>query len=82
LKEELRLRFLEIGLEMHPEKTRIVYCRDSNRLLEYKPDSFDFLGFEFKTREAPPGSGEMFFSFLPAVSPSNLRAMRRHIKLS
>ena len=78
--ESLGLRLLEIGLEMHPEKTRIVYCRDSNRRGTHKPDRFDFLGFEYKNREARSGNGEMFLSFLPAVSPSKLREMRRHIK--
>ena len=80
LRESLRSRLSEIGLEMHPEKTRIVYCRDSNRQGRHKPDSFYFLGFEYKTRQARSRNGEMFLSFLPAVSPSKLRVMRRHIK--
>lgn len=77
---ELTKRLSEIGLEIHPNKTRIIYCRDSNRKGTDMPDSFVFLGFEFKTREARSKTGNLFLSFLPALSKEKLREMRRHIK--
>src|SRR5882757_8792771 len=40
---ENRLR--ECKLEMHPEKSGIVYCKDSNRRKEYRKTGFTFLGY-------------------------------------
>ncbi len=78
--DALQARLRKIGLEMHPEKTRIVYCRDGNRGAQHKPDSFEFLGFEYKARSAKTRSGLMFMSFLPAVAKTKLHGMRRYIK--
>ena len=47
---ELRQRFAECGLEMHPEKTKIVYCKDSKRKDDYPDTKFKFLGYEFRRR--------------------------------
>lgn len=44
LKQALMERMQSIGLELHPEKTRIVYCKDDDRQGEYAETSFDFLG--------------------------------------
>ncbi|MER9958799.1 hypothetical protein NKJ52_28910 [Mesorhizobium australicum] len=49
--EAIRGRLAECGLELHPEKTRIVYCKDSNRREEHEHVSFDFLGYTFRPRE-------------------------------
>ncbi len=68
-------RMSEVGLRLHPDKTRIVYCKDSNRRGEHKHTSFTFLGFAFRAREAVNGrSGRHFSSFLPAISPEALKA--------
>ena len=80
IRDCLRDRLNEVGLEMHPKKTQIVYCRDSNRRGQHRPNSFIFLGFEFKTRTARSRNGNMFLSFLPVVAKSKLKAMRRYIK--
>lgn len=61
-------------MRLHPEKTRIVYCRDSNRRERYEHTAFTFLGFAFRPREARNRDGEYFTSFLPAVSPEALKA--------
>ncbi|MEU5547943.1 reverse transcriptase domain-containing protein, partial [Streptomyces sioyaensis] len=45
-------RMAEVGLELHPEKTRIVYCQDANRRASYEHTEFTFLGFTFCTRSA------------------------------
>ena len=61
-------RLAACRLEVHPEKTKIVYCRDSNRTREYPRIAFDFLGFTFRPRKAANRWGKFFLSFLPGVS--------------
>jgi RNA-directed DNA polymerase len=67
-------RMKEVGLRLHPDKTRIVYCKDSNRRGEHEPTSFTFLGYAFRPREARSKAGVNFTSFLPAISPEALKA--------
>jgi RNA-directed DNA polymerase len=45
-------RLVEIGLEAHPDKTQIVYCKDSNRKGDHDNTSFTFLSYTFRPREA------------------------------
>ena len=45
----------EVGLRLHPDKTRIVYCKDGKRRGEHEHISFTFLGFAFRPREANNG---------------------------
>ena len=52
LKQELSARMKEVGLELHPEKTKIVYCKDDDRQGEYSQTSFDFLGYTFQPRRS------------------------------
>ncbi|APF02504.1 TPA: group II intron reverse transcriptase/maturase [Legionella pneumophila] len=81
IRRRLEARFIECGLEMHPDKTKIVYCKDSNRRSNYKDTSFDFLGFTFRPREAKnQRNGLRFTSFTPAVSKTAMKAMRAKIK--
>lgn len=68
VKKLLAERFGACGLELHPEKTRIVYCKDSNRRREYPLVQFTFLGFTFKPRRAMSSNGMRFTSFLPGAS--------------
>jgi RNA-directed DNA polymerase len=85
-------RMREVGLGLHPDKTRIVYCKDSNRRGEHEHTSFTFLGYAFRAREAISSrSGTHFSSFLPAISPEALKAksdrlremrIHRHTNLS
>jgi RNA-directed DNA polymerase len=42
VENRLRVRFSQCKLELCPEKTKIVYCKDSNRTGEYLNQSFDF----------------------------------------
>ena len=62
-------------LEAHPEKTKIVYCRDSNRTEDHAHPSFDFLGYTFRPRPAVNRRGEFFVSFVPAVSGKAAKAI-------
>lgn len=75
----LAKRFAACGLELHPEKTRIVYCKDSKRRAEYPNVQFTFLGFTFRPRRAKRPDREPFIGFLPGVSQVALTRMRRQI---
>lgn len=80
LKASLEQRFSECKLTLHPEKTKIVYCTDSNRRETYEQNRFDFLGFCFRPRMAKNRWGKIFTCFLPAVSPSSLMRARMRIR--
>ena len=72
----IRERLLQCGLELHPTKTRIVYCKDSDRRGAHEHVSFDFLGFSFQPRRAKNRWGKFFVSFLPAISAKAAKAIR------
>ena len=69
-------RMVEVGLRLHPDKTRIVYCQDSNRRGSFELTSFTFLGFTFRARKARNKHGVCFTSFLPAISTDALWGAR------
>jgi len=73
----LDIRFKECGLELHPEKTKIVYCKDDDRRGDYPGTSFDFLSYTFRPRRAKNRWGKYFISFLPGVSNKAGKAMRQ-----
>jgi RNA-directed DNA polymerase len=73
-------RLARCRLEVHPVKTKIVYCRDSNRKGLFPEKSFDFLGFTFRPRRARNQAGKLFVSFLPAVSNKAAKAMRQRMR--
>jgi RNA-directed DNA polymerase len=87
----LEQRMAEVGLELHPGKTRIVYCKDGNRRGPWDgPASFDFLGFTFRARSVSGKRGR-FTGFGPAVSGKALARMsetvrdwhlKRHVSLT
>ncbi|WP_405101641.1 group II intron reverse transcriptase/maturase [Micromonospora sp. NBC_01412] len=65
-------RMAEVGLELHPDKTRIVYCKDSNRRGSYEHTAFTFLGYRFRPRGVRTKTGKMFTGFNPAISKDAL----------
>jgi RNA-directed DNA polymerase len=73
-------RMAQVGLEVHPDKTRIVYCKDSNRAGSHEHERFDFLGYTFRPRLAKSRSGAFFVSFCPAVSDGAAKQIRQEIK--
>ena len=77
---EVGERLRGCGLEMHLEKSRIVYCRDSNRRGDHPVIEFAFLGYSFRPRQARGRDGRVFLSFLPAVSRDSLKAMRQKVR--
>ena len=81
LLRSLEQRFRECGLEIHPEKTKIVYCKDDQRKGNYSHCEFTFLGYTFMKRTAKNRySKKVFNSFLPAVSDKAIKAMRKQIR--
>ena len=76
----IRGRFAQCGLELHPEKTRIVYCKDDDRPGDYENITFDFLGYTFQPRRAKNRWGKYFVSFLPAISTKAAKAIRKTIR--
>jgi RNA-directed DNA polymerase len=67
-------------LEMHPEKSGIVYCKDSLRRKDYPRISFTFLGYEFRPRSSKKRDGKIWTSFLPAISASAMKRIRQEIR--
>jgi RNA-directed DNA polymerase len=76
---EIAKRLAALGLELHPEKTKIVYCKDANRRGEAGHTSFDFLGYTFRGRMARGPRG-YFISFAPAIAPTARRALSQTIR--
>lgn len=77
----LKQRFGACGLELHSEKTKIVYCKDGSRKGQYENTSFDFLGYTFRRRLCKNRKrNSMFVNFTPAVSKSALKAMGLKIR--
>jgi len=72
----IRDRFVACGLELHPTKTRIVYCKDDRRRGNFEHISFDFLSYTFRPREARGRRGKRFIGFLPAISTDAAKAIR------
>lgn len=79
LKVNLAARLAECGLELHPTKTRVVYCQDSNRRKKYPTTSFDFLGYTFRPRRSVTKEGRRFLNFTPAVSGKAQTSMRQAV---
>jgi RNA-directed DNA polymerase len=78
VREAIGRRLVEVGLELHPDKTKIVYCKDSRRRQEYELVSFTFCGYTFRPREAFDRKRKQpFTGFLPAVAPGKLTDMSR-----
>jgi len=78
----LEQRMAEVGLQLHPDKTRIVYCQDGKRRrADCAETAFTFLGYTFRARNAPNRDGtSMFTGFLPAVSKDALKRMSEEVR--
>ena len=78
--EALEARFAACKLVLHPQKTKLVYCRDTNRRGDFPIHEFDFLGYRFRPRKAIWRGCQYGVSFLPAASPTALKAIRQTIR--
>jgi len=79
VRDAIARRLAQGGLELHPDKTRIVYCKDENRRATYANERFDFLGYTFRPRLSKSRVGKHFVNFSPAVSDDALKAMSREL---
>ncbi|MFE9724408.1 hypothetical protein ACFYQ5_12690 [Streptomyces sp. NPDC005794] len=73
-------RMVEVGLQLHPDKTRIIYCKDGHRRGAYEHTSFTFLGHTFRARRNRSRHGNLFLGFDPAVSKDALKKMGRELR--
>ena len=73
-------RMQECRLELHPEKTQIVYCKDDDRRGTYPNEKFDFLGYTFRPRRSKNWKGKYFINFSPAVAEKAGKAIRAEIR--
>jgi len=80
LRAAIEQRFAECGLELHMQKTRIIYCKDDRRREDHPEQKFDFLGYTFRPRGAKDCWGKFFVGFNPAVSNEAAKSMRETIK--
>jgi RNA-directed DNA polymerase len=80
LRTALEMRFAECGLTLHPDKTKIVYCKDESRRENHPTFKFGFLGYTFRPRMVSKRAGGMGVSFSPAASTEALTAIRRTIR--
>jgi RNA-directed DNA polymerase len=80
VRKEIEKRLAEFKLELHPEKTKIVYCKDSKRKGGYENTKFEFLGFEFRPHVSMNHWKQLFVGFSPAISPKALRKIYQTIR--
>lgn len=80
IKEKLAERFEECKLELHPIKTRIVYCKDKDRNNTEELNEFDFLGYTFKAVYIKCRDGKIRYNFIASVSKVSSKAFRTKIK--
>ena len=80
IKMVIEKRLKQCRLELHPDKTKIVYCKDTFRKGNYPNEKFDFLGYTFRSRLSKSRHGKFFVSFLPAVSNEAAKSMRETIR--
>lgn len=73
-------RMEEVGLRLHPDKTRIVYCKDGTRRGSHEHTSFTFLGYTFQARGARSRNGRNFTNFLPAISKEALKKISKEVR--
>ena len=81
MRKAIAERLQTCGLELHPEKTKIVYCKDDFRKRKnYPNETFDFLGYSFQPRRSKNRKGKFFINFSPAVSTKAAKSMREMIR--
>lgn len=74
-------RLAECRLSLNSDKTRIAYCKDTQRSGSHEHESFDFLGYTFRPRQAVNRrTGRSFTSFLPAISDNAAKSKRQQIR--
>lgn len=77
---KIKARFEQCKLELHPDKTKVVYCKDEDRKEVHQNKSFDFLGFTFRAREVKDSKGKVFVGFNPAISKKAQKKISKEIR--
>ena len=80
MRKAIAERLQNCGLELHPEKTKIVYCKDDDRRRTYLNEKFDFLGYTFRARSSMNRKGKHFVNFSPAISVKAAQAIRTEVR--
>ncbi|KJE20034.1 Retron-type reverse transcriptase [Frankia torreyi] len=80
IRDVVEKRLLEFGLRCHPDKTRIVYCKQDGRDEEHPVTSFTFLGFDFRRAPIRRRDGVLMCGFVPLVGKAALKSMARVIR--
>jgi RNA-directed DNA polymerase len=80
LKAVIGERLGQCKLELHSEKTKIVYCKDDNRRGSYSDEKFDFLGFTFRPRQTRSRAGKYFVAFSPAISNEAAKSIQERVR--
>lgn len=80
LRHDIEARLGQCGLELHPDKTKIVYCKGSGHRGSHEHEKFDFLGFEFRARLVRNQQGQLFVGFNPAISPKATQEIREEMR--
>lgn len=78
--EAIKERLKACGLELNPEKTKIVYCKDEDRKGRYENESFDFLGYTFRPRLSMNRWGKTFVNFTPGISKQAANSVKKEIR--
>ena len=78
--DRLRRRMEQAGVSLHPEKTRIVYCKDGRRRGSHEHTKFTFLGFIFRARGMRTRHGNVFTGFGPGASKEAIKKMNEQVK--
>ncbi len=76
----LTIRMEQVGLRLHPDKTKIVYCKNDNRPGDFGCASFTFLGYQFRPRTVSNQQGQQFTGFTPAISPQALKRVSGEVR--
>lgn len=80
LRKSVEQRLAACKLKLHPEKTKIVYCKDGLRKGEFTHEKFEFLGYEFRIRKTKSGKGKYISSFSPAISNKSAKTIRQTMR--
>jgi RNA-directed DNA polymerase len=80
MRKAIAERLQNCGLELHQEKTKIVYCKDDDRRRTYLNEKFDFLGYTFRARSSMNRKGKHFVNFSPAISVKAAQAIRTEVR--
>ncbi len=81
VRETVGRRLERLGLNLHPQKTKLVYCGRHYKGRKIKEEiSFDFLGYTYRSRGAKGKTGKIFTGFLPAVSSRSKRSISRRVR--